>query len=139
MVQSLLALSLEAVSPMTTPTATSEHYWGDGPVGLITREHAIAVARNVGRKCGYAVAVHGSQIRDLDLLAVPWTDETAYTPQMLAEDIAIALPGVVHGKWEKKPHGRVAIVIYPRVAYGFDHWYIDLSVMPRRRTRKKAP
>ena len=113
----------------------TEHYWGDGPVGLITREHAIAVARNVGRKAGYAVAVHGTQLRDVDLLAVPWIEGTAYTPQMLADCIAKALPGVVQGPWEKKPHGRVGIVIHPLIRYGFDTWYIDLSVMPRRRKR----
>lgn len=118
--------------------AQCDHYFGDdGPLpGLITRQHAIAVARNIGRKAGYAVAVHGTQLRDVDLLAVPWTADTAYTPQMLADDIAKALPGVVKGPWEKKPHGRVAIVILPRVRYGFDTWYIDLSVMPRRRRRQ---
>lgn len=116
-----------------------DHYFcADGPLpGLITREHAIRCAQNVGKHAGYAVAVHGSQIRDLDLLAVPWTEETAYTPQMLAECIAKALPGVVKGPWEKKPHGRQAIVIFPRVRWGFDTWYIDLSVMPRRRRRAK--
>lgn len=108
--------------------------WGDGPA-LITREHAIAVAQNIGRHVGYAVGVHGSRVRDVDLVAVPWTAETAYTPSMLAEDIARALPGVIKGPWEKKPHGRVAIVILPRIRYGFDTWYIDLSVMPRRRRR----
>lgn len=113
-----------------------EHHWGDGPVGLITREHAIAVARNVGKHQGYAVAVHGSQIRDLDLLAVPWIEDLAITPLRLAETIAAALPGVIKGKAEPKPHGRVAFVIFPRVRYGFDTWYIDLSVMPRRRKRK---
>ena len=69
-----------------------EHYWRDGPVGLITREHAIAVAQNVGRGYGYAIAVHGSRIRDLDLLAVPWIENTAITPTMLADGIAAALP-----------------------------------------------
>lgn len=115
---------------MTEP----EHYFGDGPA-LITREHAIAVAQNVGRHVGYAVGVHGSRVRDVDLVAIPWTEETAITPSMLADNIAAALPGVVNGTWEKKPHGRVAIVIYPRIRYGFDTWYIDLSVMPRRRRR----
>lgn len=113
-----------------------EHYWGDGP-GLITREHAIRCAQNVAKGYGYAIAVHGSLIRDVDLLAVPWIENTAITPSMLAEGIAAALPGVVKGPWEKKPHGRVAVVIYPKIRYGFDTWYIDLSVMPRRRKRAK--
>lgn len=103
---------------------------------LITREHALACARNVGRKLGYAVALHGSGIRDLDLLAVPWIEDTAITPLMLAETIAEALPGHIVGKPEKKPHGRVGFTINPLYRWGFDTWYIDLSVMPRRRKRK---
>lgn len=103
---------------------------------LITREHAIAAATNALRNQGYALAVHGTRVRDLDLLAVPWTEETALTPKDVAEIVADAIPGVVHWPFEKKPHGRVAVVIYPRWAYGFDRWYIDLSIMPRKRKRK---
>jgi len=108
------------------------------PAGLITREHALAAARNVAKSAGYAVAVHGSQIRDLDLLAAPWIEDTAYTPLMLAEEIAAAIPGTLHRKGEKKPHVRVGFTIYPDFFYGFDRWYVDLSVMPRRRHRSAA-
>lgn len=114
---------------------------GEDPptAGLITREHALAVAQNVARGVGYAVAVHGSRVRDLDLVAIPWIEDTAYTPLMIAETIARALPGVLQStKPEKKPHGRVGFVIHPQFMWGFDHWYIDLSVMPRRRKRKPA-
>jgi hypothetical protein len=103
--------------------------------GFITRDHAVACAQNVARNQGYAIGVHGSRVRDLDLLAAPWIEDCAVTPLALAEMIAAALPGVLHVKGEKKPHGRVGFVIYPRVMYGFDTWYIDLSVMPRRRKR----
>lgn len=102
---------------------------------LITREHAIACATSVGRNQGYAIGVHGSKIRDLDLIAAPWIENLAVTPRMLAEMIAAALPGVIAGKPEHRPHGRIAFAIYPRYRWGFDTWYIDLSVMPRRRRR----
>ena len=36
---------------------------------------ALHIARRVGLEMGYAVAVHGSQIRDLDLIAVLKTRE----------------------------------------------------------------
>jgi hypothetical protein len=108
-----------------------------GEAGLITRQHAIAVAQNIGRKQGYAVGVHGSRVRDLDLLAAPWTEETAITPLMLAEAIASALPGALKGAPERKPHGRLGFIILPRWRYGFDSWYVDLSVMPRRRKRTR--
>lgn len=102
---------------------------------LITREHALAAARNSVRNQGYAVALHGSAVRDLDLIAVPWTEDTALTPLRVAEIIAAAIPGEIRGGAVKKPHGRIGFVIHPRYRYGFDTWYIDLSVMPRRRKR----
>ena len=104
-------------------------------VAPITREHALAAAQNAARGQGYAVGVHGSRVRDLDLIAVPWIEDCAITPQAIAEIIADAIPGVLQGKPEKKPHGRIGFTIYPRWHYGFDRWYVDLSVMPRRRKR----
>jgi hypothetical protein len=106
--------------------------------GLITREHAIAAARNALRGQGYAVVVHGSQIRDLDLLAIPWR-ATALDAFAVAEIVAHAVAGSVQLNSFKqpnvshKPHGRVAFVIEldDDMQYGFDRWYIDLSVMPR--------
>jgi hypothetical protein len=108
---------------------------GFDSIGLITREHAIAAAQNACRNQGYAVAVHGSRVRDLDLVAIPWTEETPFSALGIAEIIADAIPGVLHVKGEKKPHGRIGFTILPRVRWGFDNWYIDLSVMPRRRRR----
>lgn len=102
------------------------------PPALITREHAAMAAANAARGQGYAVAVHGSQIRDLDLIAVPWR-ETAIDAYLIAQIIAAAIPGVLQGEPEKKPYGRIGFTIYPRWAYGFDRWYVDLSVMPRGR------
>jgi hypothetical protein len=99
----------------------------------VTREHAIHCAQNVGRRLGYAVAVHGTQVKDLDLLAAPWTDE-AETPLELVKCIASALPGVF-GPANVKPHGRRAWVIQPLYCLGIDAWYIDISVMPRRGKR----
>ena len=97
---------------------------------LITREHAIAAAQNAVRQQGYAVVVHGSKVRDLDLVAVPW-QETALSAQDVAEIIAAAIPGVLHSGPTEKPHGRVALSILPRYWFGFDRGYVDLSVMPR--------
>lgn len=103
--------------------------------GLVTREHAIAAAQSAMNLQGYAVAVHGSRVRDLDLVAIPWTEETPHTALAVAEIIADAIPGSLVGKPERKPHGRLGFIIQPAGQYGFDRWYIDLSVMPRRRKR----
>lgn len=103
---------------------------------LVTRDHAFRAAQNAVRRQGYAVALHGSQIRDLDLLAVPW-QRTAIDAEHCAETIAKAIPGTLIQPVEAKPHGRLAWEIHPlridgqRWGYGFDQWYVDLSVMPR--------
>lgn len=97
---------------------------------LITREHAFRAAQNAVRNQGYAVAAHGSWVKDLDLIAIPWR-ETAIDARACADIIAKAIPGEVVGEAEEKPYGRLAWTIYPKYAWGFDRWYVDLSVMPR--------
>jgi hypothetical protein len=80
---------------------------------------------------GYALALHGSMGRDLDLIAIPWTED-ADSPEKLLRafrrfiikksNIRYPLPTPCH-----KPHGREAYVL----SIGFDSQYIDLSIMPR--------
>ena len=91
--------------------------------------------KEVAREHGYALAVHGSMKRDLDLVAIPWV-ENASSAVELAEAIRDAVNGqfreVVGARSpEWKPHGRLAWSIYMRPEGGSP--YIDLSVMPRRR------
>ncbi len=118
--------------PQSVPDDTTERRMSHP---LVTREHALAAAKNAVRNQGYAVAVHGSGVRDLDLIAVPWTEPLAVTPLMVADMIARAIPAQIKGKPEQKPHGRIGFVLIPMWSRGFDTWYIDLSVMPRRRHR----
>jgi hypothetical protein len=102
---------------------------------FVTRNDAFRAAQAAVRNQGYAVAKHGSEIRDLDLVAIPWR-ETAISAQRCAEIIAKAIPGVLLEPVEEKPYGRLAWEIHPLASaghqwgHGFDHWYIDLSVMP---------
>lgn len=79
---------------------------------------------------GYSLALHGSMVRDCDMIAVPWTD-TAVS----AEELATALietsggflaPHEVDIMPVKKPHGRLCWSIH--LGGGP---YIDLAVMPR--------
>jgi hypothetical protein len=87
--------------------------------------------RERAKALGYALAVHGSLERDIDLIAVPWTDQ-ARKPEALINSIRQVLneiypvelevgPNVEH----PKPHGRLcwSFWIRPRT-------YIDLSVVP---------
>ena len=84
---------------------------------------------------GYALALHGSMARDLDLIAVPWTEDADEPEKLIAafkRFIIIQAPVSFRiAKPTKKPHGRLAYV----VPIGFDGHYLDLSIMPRRKGR----
>lgn len=88
--------------------------------------------RAVARTLGYALTVHGTIKRDIDLVAIPWTEE-AVEPQALADALLAETERVIgfavygnDGPFPRpKPHGRMCWTIH------FDGTYIDLSVMPR--------
>ena len=86
----------------------------------------VEVIRAAAKEIGYAIAVHGSLERDLDVVAVPWTEEALnYNYREVMEHIAKAINGRVVDA-EYKPLGRRATTI---VVNG---WYknVDLSVVP---------
>lgn len=87
---------------------------------------------------GYAIAVHGSLERDIDLIAAPWTDN-AVPPEQLANSLRQVLEKLypIHGEIPaqegKKPHGRLCWSWWIRT------WtYIDLSVFPPTTTPEAA-
>lgn len=87
--------------------------------------------RERARELGYALAEHGSQARDIDLIAAPWTDR-ACAPEKLATSLRQVLdrlypiglevgPNLEH----PKPHGRLCWSWWCR------SWtYVDLSILP---------
>lgn len=89
------------------------------------------------RTAGYALAPHGSMARDLDLIAVPWTDEATSAEDLILRLIAasgghltpcplVAEHANKHSVAVEKPHGRRAWSIH------LGHQlYLDVSVMPR--------
>lgn len=89
--------------------------------------------RRAAKDAGYALAVHGSLNRDIDLIAVPWA-ESVWTPDALVDALAGAARGVVgrcnkfKEEWTPKPHGRIARILLAWV--GENSAQIDLSVMP---------
>jgi hypothetical protein len=122
------------------------------------RKYALVIGpiRETARKCGYAVGVHGSLARDIDLIAVPWTRD-AVSGNELAERLIRTVERLLgkaskRARWhdrrgrpteaffrghvvapgtkgtQPKPHGRRCWSIH--LGGGP---YIDLSVMPRRR------
>lgn len=112
---------------------------GSGPVyGIIDPDYArvFTVARCIAWSEGYALLMHGSFTRDLDLLAVPWTD-SATDADHLVRRIALALDDLrllvkdpaAPSQASEKPHGRLAYTLTFK-AFG-DPRFVDISVMPR--------
>ena len=77
------------------------------------------------RDLGYALTLHGSLLRDADMVAIPWS-ESAVDPETLLSQLVEVTGGYPQETPTEKPHGRKAWVIQLGA-----HNYIDLSVMPR--------
>lgn len=103
---------------------------------------ALPILQEVAREHGYALAVHGSMATDMDVIAVPWTEDAKD-----ADTLAEAMRECVGGDFAAgvataaeaagiKPHGRKAYTILPSNLFlgvpklPFSPW-IDLSVMPK--------
>lgn len=102
--------------------------------GRRTLDELVEEIRAVAREHGYALAVHGSRRRDLDLLAVPWVDEVS-GPDALVGALEAALDLVKIRGPKEKPHGRRGYILCGRRwredLEGLpEHQPIDLSVVP---------
>lgn len=92
----------------------------------------LPAVRAVAREHGYAIGLHGSMARDLDLIAVPWVDNAA-PAEVLVDAVMKAVGGQFAPRdlgFERnpayRPHGRRAWSIY----FAGLMFYIDLSIMP---------
>lgn len=89
--------------------------------------------RRAAKDAGYAVAVHGSLNRDIDLIAIPWVEHGVWSPDALIEAIVGAVRGAIgrcskNGDPGQKPHGRMA---YSLLAWcGESTAHLDVSVFP---------
>lgn len=98
---------------------------------LEVQDRFIEKVREVARECGYAVAVHGSRERDLDLIVVPWV-ENVIGPRHLVDALLERLPNLRLRTCEpalptnptRKPNGRIAWALSGAPACQ----YLDLSV-----------
>lgn len=97
-------------------------------------DHCLPLLRDAARAQGYALAVHGSLSRDLDLIAVPWTDDATGLDTLvaaLAEATKEAtgwghISGRSDNSWRSdKPHGRVAVTILASAELS-----LDISIVP---------
>lgn len=86
--------------------------------------HRIHELQTVLYSCGYALALHGSMQRDLDVIAVPWASKCE-TPEELVASICDRM-GLTIGPNSptEKPHGRRVWTLML-----MDIGFVDLSVM----------
>ena len=101
--------------------------WKDTQVPDLTRIWGLA------REVGYAVGLHGSLKRDMDLIAVPWAEEAVGNAELI-DHLCKGLPAVRIGGPEHKPHKRVAVTLQ------MDGYFkpIDLSIVYRTTTLQAA-
>lgn len=75
---------------------------------------------------GYAIAIHGSLNRDIDIVAIPWVEKPS-APSVLAGAIAEVVGGKVNPQDPnpgEKLHGRLVFTLV-----GSGGAWLDLSVM----------
>ena len=86
--------------------------------------------RHAAMDCGWAVALHGSLSRDMDIMAMPWVENATDADTMIRSivqrcfgDSLIAQYGTRCRRGEK-PHNRVcySIPIY-------EDYYLDISII----------
>lgn len=99
--------------------------------GIIDPDYgrAYTIIRKLAWEEGYAIGLHGSFTRDLDLIAVPWTERSSDPEHLLKRILAATGMREVAGNPGKKPQGRLVwTILFPEFG---DPRFIDLSVMPR--------
>ena len=97
------------------------------------------ILQDIAKQYGYALALHGSMRRDLDLVAIPWTEQTGKVEEMLWEfksavgftKNALHVDGKPWDSIEHKPHGRIAYTIVSGTRS------IDVSIIPTRPNNRK--
>jgi hypothetical protein len=97
-------------------------------------DHILEPMRRVARDAGYALTIHGSLARDIDMVAVPWVEHNVGDPDYLVSRLTAVVAGITGrcnpmNDWTDKPHGRRAKSL---LVWGgrFGSVDIDLSVMP---------
>ena len=102
----------------------------------------LGLLHDVCKQHGYAMGVHGTLGRDLDLICVPWVEQ-ASEPEKLIEALAHICGGKVPVMFQDsdgklcdnpvvRPHGRQGWVIH--LGGGP---YLDVSVMPPKPNEQK--
>lgn len=83
--------------------------------------------RRIAAECGWAIAIHGSAVHDLDLMAMPWVEQHTSADE-LAQRLADTEMPNFRRPFEKtdpgdKPNGRIVYTIFAGSTY------IDMNVI----------
>ena len=89
--------------------------------------------RSTAYDLGYAVATHGTLMRDYDIIAVPWTAEASGTRRLL--DVLCKTLNAKIVQRESKPHGRNAFSLQMDAFVKV----IDISITPTLRDAPSFP
>lgn len=112
------------------------------------------IIKEIGLKYGYNIVLHGSMNRDLDLIAIAWSEDVGNVDEMI-DEIALTIGGFLMmqnrssineagERFSLKPHGRIVYIIninrdfemkFNGTAteikdYADPQYYIDISVLP---------
>lgn len=90
--------------------------------------------RKIAANCGYALAIHGSLAKDMDLIAVRWADNYEhpdYLCKMFLEELSKWTFGdLIQGRFEEisKPEIRYLNQYHYAIPI-FSDWFLDLTVI----------
>lgn len=130
---------IEAAERRGYERAKAEHGGGgEATYGVIDPDYArvFTIARCIAWSEGYMLAMHGSFTRDLDLIAVPWTDHACEPGHLMRRIEDAAGLNNVTDEPGQKPHGRLVwTLMFP----GFsDPRFVDLGIMPPPQPRAEG-
>lgn len=84
--------------------------------------------RQCAMDCGWALALHGSLVSDMDIMAMPWVDDST-SFRVLIDKISKLFSGNMMAEtyfitYNKKPHNRIVATI-PII----EDFYLDISTI----------
>ena len=90
--------------------------------------------RDIARECGWGIGLHGSLIKDLDLIAIPWIDDATSARDMV-ERISDNIGGKVgYGSGFAPGHRTGFSITFDYNAHGkVTEGYIDFSIADPRK------
>lgn len=104
--------------------------------------HCYEQLKEIARNYGYALLLHGSMNRDLDLVAIPWAEKTLDEFEMIKDFHRALTDGNYSDQKEfylyaETHHGRKQYVINLNRGGAWNNYvdkqfYIDISVMPTK-------